>query len=523
VLIHGTSHATADAFATTQACIRSQRGVVASAYCVGGASTPADSLQSVLSAMLANKADVIGFARAGDTLPEHALLQALQGFSSEGVQAVYTDSECAGRPWFKPAWSKEYALATDFPLELLLIRTALVQAADATAQSTSVASLCWQALAQAQRLAEHAIVHVPRVLYCYQSPLSPVEEGARLESARAALKRIEPASRLEPLAEFQANGAHAVRRFQRVLSAKQRQTRVSLIIPTRDHAPMLERCISSLQKHTQWPQLEIIVVDNGSELATTKTYFAKLKRSGVKVMPMPGPFNFARLNNQAVAAAAGDVVGLINNDIEALHSGWLDEMLSHLLQPDVGAVGAKLLWPNGMVQHGGVLLGVGHVAGHYGNALAQADAGDHARNQVVQRVSGVTAACLLVRKQDYLAVGGMNEDLFPVAFNDVDLCLKLRRRGKAIVWTPHATLLHAESASRGHEDSPQKKRRAQREIDNLRNLWAPELLRDPYYHPSLNLDAHNAPFHALALPPRSRAPRTPALDMPAPSITKANS
>jgi GT2 family glycosyltransferase len=263
---------------------------------------------------------------------------------------------------------------------------------------------------------------------------------------------------------------------------------------------------------TDWPALEIIVIDNGSSEAATKTYFRKIAKRGIRVLPMPGPFNYADLNNRAVEAASGDIVGLINNDIEALHAGWLDELVGQLLRPGVGAVGAKLLWPNGMVQHGGVLLGVGNVAGHYGNRLADADWGDHGRNQLVQQVSGVTAACLLLRKADYLAVGGMDTHAFPVAFNDVDLCLKLRRAGKAIVWTPHARLLHAESASRGHEDTPQKRARSQREIDLLRQRWGAVLLRDPAYHPSLNLDSHSHAFGGLALPPRPRTPRLGKLD-----------
>jgi hypothetical protein len=160
-----------------------------------------------------------------------------------------------------------------------------------------------------------------------------------------------------------------------------------------------------------------------------------------------------------------------------------------------------------MVQHGGVLMGVSNVAGHFGNRLADADWGDHGRNQLVQQVSGCTAACLFLRRSDFLQLGGMDGHAFPVAFNDVDLCLKVRASGKAIVWTPHAKLLHAESASRGHEDTPQKKARAQREINELRCKWGDLLLQDPAYHPSLNLDPNSHAFGGLAIPPRSRNPR----------------
>ena len=274
---------------------------------------------------------------------------------------------------------------------------------------------------------------------------------------------------------------------------------------------LLERCITSIRKHTRWPALEIIIVDNDSSQPETHKFLKAAAKSGIRVLSHPGPFNFSQMNNRAVAAAKGDIVGLINNDIEALHDGWLDEIVGQLLRPGVGAVGAKLVWPNGMVQHGGVILGVGNVAGHFGNRLADADWGDHGRNQLAQQVSAVTAACLFLRKNDYIEAGGMDESAFPITFNDVDLCLKLRARGKTIVWTPFARLLHAESASRGKEDAPPQRARAQREIDRLREKWGPVLLRDPAYHPSLNLDPHSHAFGGLALPPRDRRPRAGTL------------
>lgn len=471
-----------------------------------------ESFAALLKRVLASGCDAVTCIRAGDVLPAHALATALEGFSLPGAELVYTDSERAGQPWFKPAWNADYALASDYPLDLLLARADALRALlGAGAAPSGQASLCWQLLAQAWPRAASAIVHVPRVLCHCGAPLDEPELAARLDAARLALSIVEPAAALEAAAPVAGLG-FAPRRVRRPLSASEGNTRVSLIIPTRDHADMLERCIGSIQRYSAgWPQLEIIVIDNGSVEAATRTLFRKLAKQGVKVMPMPGPFNFAALNNAAVEAATGDVVGLINNDIEALHDGWIDEMVSQLLRPGVGAVGAKLLWPNGMVQHGGVLLGVGNLAGHFGNQLADADWGDHGRNQLAQQVSGVTAACLFVRKRDYLAVGGMDAAAFPVAFNDVDLCLKIRASGLAITWTPYARLFHLESVSRGQEDTRQKRARASREAELLRRRWGPALLRDPSYHPSLNLDPRSQAFGGLALPPRERAPRTAQL------------
>lgn len=487
------------AYARTSASLAAQRGAavtVLSERGKGKAKTFAALLQSAID----SGADLIGCVRAGDTLAPHALAQAAAGFAVAHAQLVYTDSEQDGRPWFKPAWDASYAMASDYPLELLLARRTLLPAGTLPA---TPAALGWRLLTAA---AAPSIVHVPHVLYHFHSALSEAEHDARRSAAAAALAATAPQSTLLPLAH--SGHAFQPRRVLRPLTARERGKRVSLIIPTRDHADLLARCIDSIERYTDWPKLEIIVVDNGSSEAATKTLFAKLKKKGVTILPMPGPFNFAALNNDAIAAATGDIVGMLNNDIEALHAGWLDEIVGQLLRPGVGAVGAKLLWPNGMVQHGGVLLGVRNVAGHFGNRLANADWGDHGRNQLLQEMSAVTGACLFLRKKDFLAVGGMDAVAFPVAFNDVDLCLKLRRAGQRIVWTPHATMLHAESASRGQEDTPQKQARSQREIDQLRLRWGAVLLRDPAYHPSLNLDAYSHAFGGLALPPRDRAPRT---------------
>ena len=468
------------------------------------------SFSSMLQNALDDQCDVIACVRVGDTLLPHALSCALEGFTNPDTQIVYTDSECAGTPWFKPAWNPEYALASDYLLELMLVRRSVLEAyLNQKAMPSGQAQFAWEMLSAVWSQAESAIVHVPRVLYQQNSALSESEKQARTESAQLALQVLEPESRLLP--QNPNTSTFSARRICRHLSQSERNTAVTLIIPTRDRVNLLSRCISTLQAHTDWPNLEIIVIDNDSVETKTKTYFQRIAKQGKKILSIPGVFNFATLNNQAVDVAKGEVIGLINNDIEALHDGWLDEIMSHLLRPGVGAVGAKLLWPNGMVQHGGVHLGVGNVAAHFGNRLADQDWGDHGRNQLLQQVSSVTAACLFLRKCDYLAVGGMDGDAFPVAFNDVDLCLKLRQSGKSIIWTPYAHLLHAESASRGHEDTPQKRARAEREINIFRQRWGACLLRDPAYHPSLNLDSHRHAFAGLALPPRDRSPRSAGL------------
>jgi GT2 family glycosyltransferase len=501
------------ALARTTASLMQQTGASVQLFTPYRAGETPHTFSALLKMALQAPCDIIACVRAGDTLPSHALSTALAGFALDDSELIYTDSEYLGLPWFKPAWNPEYALASDYPLELMLVRSSVLRTYLVEhALPENAASLSWNLLAMLWKRGERAIVHVPRVLYQFNMALSASEHQARHAAARQALQALEPAASLNIDADACAkNIFFQPRRLQRTLSPTEQATSVSLIIPTRDRIELLERCLESIQHYTHWLNLEIIVVDNDSAQAKSKTYFRALAKQGIKVLPVAGAFNFATLNNRAVDVASGEIVGLINNDIEALHDGWLEEIVSHLLQPGVGAVGAKLLWPNGMVQHGGVLLGVGNVAGHFGNRLADADWGDHGRNQLTQQVSAVTAACLFLCKSDYLSVGGMDAHAFPVAFNDVDLCLKLRQQGKTIIWTPHARLLHAESASRGSEETPQKRARAQREIDQLRQRWGSTLLHDPAYHPSLNLDAHSHAFGGLALPPRNRAPRRAGL------------
>lgn len=486
----------AAALERTLTSLQSQHGMTVQAF-------SGQPFAALLAQALESNCDVICCVRAGDTLAPHALAWALEGFALPEAQVVYTDSETNGTPWFKPAWNSDYALASDYPLELLLVRRST---AEGLQEVETPADFAWSVLASVWSQGSTSIVHVPRVLYRILSPLSADERNARFAAASRALLAVEPQARIEEL-DKPPGVTHAARRVRYSLPEDAREMTVSLVIPTRDRVDLLERCISTIQRCTAWTRLEIIVIDNGSVEEATHAYFAEVARQGVRVLPMPGPFNYSDLNNRAIAQASGEIVGLINNDIEALHGDWLDEIISQLLRPDVGAVGAKLLWPNGMVQHGGVLLGVGDVAGHFGNRLAGADWGNHGRNQLVQQVSGCTAACLFIRREDFFALEGMDMHAFPVAFNDVDLCLKVRASNKAIIWTPHATLLHAESASRGHEDTPQKKSRAQREVDKLREKWGDCLTYDPAYHPSLNLDPNSHPFGGLAIPPRIRHPR----------------
>lgn len=281
--------------------------------------------------------------------------------------------------------------------------------------------------------------------------------------------------------------------------------KTTVVIPTRDRLSLLRTCIESIGPAVARSNADILVIDNDSADPDTLEYLAEIERQGAKLLRIEGPFNFARLNNRAAATLESDLLCLLNNDIEASSDDWLEEMLSRLAEPDVGAVGALLSFPGGVVQHGGVVLGVNFGAAHAFTDRLLDDPGYLDLLHVAHECSAVTAACLVTRRTDYLQVGGMDEAHFGVAFNDVDYCLKLRQAGKRIVFAPYARLVHAESASRGRDERPDKRDRFDRELSMLRARWGEYLLEDPSYNPQLSRDG--VPYRALAWPPGSLRPR----------------
>jgi GT2 family glycosyltransferase len=267
---------------------------------------------------------------------------------------------------------------------------------------------------------------------------------------------------------------------------------VSLIIPTRDRAALLRLSVGSIRAKTTYPNYEIIVVDNGSREAETLALFdAWAADPVIRVLRDDRPFNYAALNNAAATKARGDLLGLVNNDVEVLEATWLEAMVSLALKPGVGCVGAKLLYPDGTLQHGGVVTGIAGVAGHRNKRARPTMRGRLDDLVSVNEVSAVTAACLLVRGSIYRAVGGLDEGAFAVAYNDVDFCLKVLAAGYRNLWTPFAVLNHHESVSRGHDLSPAAAERFNRENLELRLRWGARLLEDPYYSANLTVDAEN--------------------------------
>jgi GT2 family glycosyltransferase len=275
---------------------------------------------------------------------------------------------------------------------------------------------------------------------------------------------------------------------------------VSLIIPTRDKLDLLKTCVESILALTSYPNYEILVVDNQSSERETLDYMRSLQtRERVSVLHHDQPFNYSAINNWAARRASGEIIGLVNNDIEVISPDWLDEMASQAWRPEVGAVGAMLYYPDDRIQHAGVILGLGGIANHAYAGLPKGYAGHGGRARVCQYLSAVTAACLLVRRDVFDQVGGLDEKL-QVAFNDVDFCLRLREAGYWNIWTPFAELYHHESASRGTEDSPEKIERFLGEVALMEQRWRHLLRVDPAYNRNLTLMDQD---FSLAFPPRA--------------------
>lgn len=264
---------------------------------------------------------------------------------------------------------------------------------------------------------------------------------------------------------------------------------ISILIPNKDHIEDLKKCLDSIKEKSTYQNWEIIVIENNSTEQRTFDYYAQIQNdSRIRVVTWKEGFNFSAINNFGAQFARGEYILLLNNDVEVLTSDWLEQMLMFAQREDVGAVGAMLYYPDDTIQHAGCVLGIGGVAGHSHKYFKRGDYGYMSRLTIVQNYSIVTAACLMMSRKVWDVVSGLDEG-YAVAFNDVDLCMRIREVGYLVVWTPYAELYHYESKSRGLEDTPEKQRRFAGEIERFQTRWAKELSNgDPYYNPNLTLD-----------------------------------
>jgi len=421
-----------------------------------------------------------------DQLTPHALSYFAAHLQQTAPQPdiIYSDSDrldAAGQrcePEFKPDWNPDLFLSRYYFNNLTLIRTALLKKIagfSADYPRYEVYDSVLKLLAQQSTL---RITHIPHVLY-HQRQIPPPDPAVAYQALNAHLQHTQPDARAT-LAAGDTLRVH--------YPLPKHLPLVSIIIPTRDKVELLRDTVTGVLQATDYANVQLIILDNGSVQAETLAYLNNLQAdSRVTVIKDTLPFNYSRLNNCGVRVATGEVVALLNNDLAMLHPDWLSEMVSHALRPEVGAVGAKLYYPDDSLQHAGVIVGLGGMAGHAFKHVPKRFAGYQWRPFATQNYSAVTAACLVMRRVVFNEVGGLDEKNLPVAFNDVDLCLKIGAAGYRIVWTPYAELYHRESASRGADTSPRKFFRLQRELRYMRQRWGAVIAHDPCYNPNLTL------------------------------------
>jgi len=444
-----------------------------------------------------------------DVLAEHALaFVALEIEEHPDAGLIYSDEDkidSAGlrsNPFFKPDWNPELFLGQNFINHLGVYRTDLLREIRGFREGFEGSQDYDLALRCIERLQPAQVRHIPRILYHWRAvsgSLAAVADAKPYakEAARRAigdhLRRVGISGRAEACPEN--TESHRV-----VYELADPPPLVSIIIPMRDRVDLIERCVASIREQTEYPAIEFVVVDNGSiEPATLKFLRTMEQDSAAQIVRDGGSFNFSRLINRGAAIAKGEALAFLNNDIEANEAGWLREMVSQAVRPGVGAVGARLWYPNGTLQHGGVVVGLGGVAGHAFTGVPRGHAGYFNRAWLQQNCSAVTGACMVLRREVFENAGGFDEVNLAISFNDIDFCLRLRAAGLQNVWTPYANLIHHESASRGHQRSPEEQAQFVREAAYMQRKWGVELLHDPFYNSNLSL---NLPGFELAVPPR---------------------
>jgi GT2 family glycosyltransferase len=452
--------------------------------------------------------DYCAILESWDRLAPHALFLVAHRLNAEPVcDLLYGDHDrldergVRTRPCFKPDYSPHLLGCTNYIGPFSVVRTALLRELGG-----------WRAESQpAQhydlllRITESgpAVGHIPHVLCHLGAPDGAAGQPSLDMTALSAAEALALECHLGRVGLGQWTvGANGNGIYRIVPSVEEDWPKVSVIIPTRDNGKVLRTCVTSLLEITDYPNLEILVVDNGSQDPATRDYLRQLGEQDIRVLEYEQPFNFSAINNFATEHATGELLCLLNDDTEVVSRGWLREMAGYAVRPEVGAVGAMLLYADGTVQHAGVVLGIGGVAGHVFRGMAPHSEAAFGSLDAVRNFSAVTAACLVLRRSVYWEVGGLDEDL-AVIFNDVDFCLRIRDKGYRIVWTPHAVLRHYESQSRNQDVTPASAGRLWDEALAMHARWGAALEMDPFYNPNLTLLRITA---GLAFPPRWSCP-----------------
>jgi GT2 family glycosyltransferase len=450
-----------------------------------------------------------------DFIAETAMYEVVVALNSDkSIDMIYSDEDRMApgkrrhQPYFKPDFNIDLMFGHNMFSHMGVYRRSLVESVggfrEGVVDGSQDYDLTLRCAAKTDR-----IHHIPTVLYHWR--LDP-EKGSFSQSqldrcVAAARRAISDYLHSKNIKGAKVGPAKLAAEWSRVIwPLPVPSPKVSIIIPTRDKATLLAQCVNGVLLGTEYDNFEIVIVDNGSREDTALFLLEKYsKMENIKVLSFPGAFNYSAINNFAVSEADGDVILLLNNDTGVKDKGWLREMVSLVSRTDVGVVGAKLLYGDGRIQHAGVVVGVGTdaVAGHFGHYDDENSGGYIGQYALTREVSAVTGACLAVKRDLYLELGGLDAENLPISYNDVDFCLRVREHGLKVIWTPFAELYHFESASRGSDEEPDKNELYRKSQSYMRQRWHRELEIDPFYNPNFDYSDHN---FRLATPTRRKKP-----------------
>ncbi len=440
-----------------------------------------------------------------DCLSKNALYELAKAINETGADFLYSDEVVLSSDMkklksyhFKPDFSPDYLANCNYITHICAFKKQLLEQTGLLRQEFDGA----QDYDLILRLSENAkkIVHIPKVLYYWRAHENSTAgdistKPKAIEAGKNAIKAHLERKNIKGEVAAQKNNPGAYR----IKYALNEQPLVSIIIPNKDNTEDLRRCVGSILKKGGYNKIEIIVVENNSENPQTFEFYKQLKEKvrNLKILRYAGEFNFSAINNFAVKHAKGEQILLCNNDIQFVTQNFIEEMLSYSQRSDVGAVGAKLFYPDNTVQHAGVIMGINGSAGHSHKGHKVDSAGNMYRLCTTQNFSAVTGACLMVKKRLYNEVGGLDSLNFAIAFNDVDFCLKLREKGLVNVMTPFVCAYHYESKTRGYDEDAgsDKQKRYEKELENLRQKYKIYFEKgDPYYNPHFTLLHQNYAF-----------------------------
>lgn len=441
------------------------------------------------------RGDYVMLCDHDDLLAEDALFEMVKALNEDpSIDIIYTDEDLVNSdttvfsdPRCKPDFNFDFLRSINYICHIFMVRKGILDETGYLREEYDGAQDYDLILRCCEKTDK--IHHIPKILYHWRAHENstagnPESKTYAIEAGKKALEEHYRRMGIEAKVEY----TDIFIMFRTIMKV-QGNPRVSIIIPSQDHVKDLDKCITSIEEKSTWDNYEILVVENNSRRKETFQYYEDIQKQyeNVKVVFWKKEFNYSAINNYGAGFATGDYYVLMNNDIEVITPSWMEQMLGYCQRADVGIVGAKLYYPDNTVQHAGAVIGLGGFAGHVLTHSRRSDVGYFGRLKAIQDISAVTAACMMIRRDCFEAVGGLDEK-FRVALNDMDLCLKVRELGKLIVFNPWVELYHYESKSRGMEDTPEKYERFKREVARFREKWAEVLEKgDPYYSPNLTL------------------------------------